>query len=83
VDGEDASTPVAGPLTGAPDHHEAPPPEYSSPEGSRRGSDASLEFPARRSGESSPPGNAHAADLGSQNLPSYQAVVDRDFHGHQ
>ncbi|CEO59165.1 Putative Protein SSH4 [Penicillium brasilianum] len=83
VDGEDASTPVAGPLAGAPEDHEAPPPEYSSPEGSRRGSDASLEFPARRSGELSPPGDAHAADLGTQNLPSYQAVVDRDFHGHQ
>ncbi|KAJ5359315.1 Protein ssh4 [Penicillium cataractarum] len=80
VDGEDASTPVAGPLAGAPEDHEAPPPEYSSPGGSRRGSDASLEFPARGSGESSPPPNADTADLGSQNLPSYQAVVDRDFN---
>ncbi|KAJ5883323.1 Protein ssh4 [Penicillium subrubescens] len=79
VDGEDTSTPVADPLSGAPDDHEAPPPEYSSPGSSRRGSDASLEFDARGSGESSRPANANATDLESQNLPSYQAVVDRDF----
>jgi hypothetical protein len=80
VDGEDTSTPIADPLSGAPVDHEAPPPEYSSPESSRRGSDASLEFDARGSGESSPPPNANATDLESQNLPSYQAVVDRDFN---
>jgi hypothetical protein len=83
VDGEDSSTPVAGRPAGAPDEHEAPPPEYSSPESSRRGSDASLEFPARGSGESSPPPNANAADLESQNLPSYQAVVDWDLNERQ
>lgn len=83
VDAEDTSTSVADPLPGAPDDHEAPPPEYSSPGSSRRGSDASLEFDARGSGESSPPLNANATDLESQNLPSYQAVVDRDFNERQ
>lgn len=82
VDGEDASTPMAGPLVGAHDEHEAPPPEYSSPESSRRGSDSALEFPARGPGESSPP-NANATDLESRNLPSYEAVVDRDLNERQ
>lgn len=82
VDGDDTSVPVAGLASGAPDEHEAPPPEYSSPGSSRRGSDASLEFPARGSGESSPPlnNNNNNVDSESRNLPSYQAVVDRDLN---
>ncbi|KAJ5167294.1 Protein ssh4 [Penicillium canariense] len=80
ADGDHTSTPIAAPISGPPDEHEAPPPEYSSPGSSRRGSDASLEFPARGSGGLRlPPGN----DLESQHLPSYQAVVDRDFSEHQ
>lgn len=81
VDGDDNSTPVAGLASDAPDEHEAPPPEYSSPGSSRRGSDVSLEFPARGSGESSPPLNNNNIDSESPNLPSYQAVVDRDLNG--
>ncbi|KAJ5089316.1 Protein ssh4 [Penicillium argentinense] len=65
---------------GETDDDGVPPPEYSSPGSSRRGSDASLEFPARNSGElSSPPANPEQAP---QNLPSYQAAVDREESDH-
>ncbi|KAJ5901695.1 hypothetical protein N7495_002223 [Penicillium taxi] len=59
---------------------EVPPPEYSSPRGSHRGSDASLEFPARPDRTSPLPD--YSTDLEAQNLPSYQAVVDRDWPDH-
>lgn len=75
VDGE-VSGSVPAP-SGMADEGEVPPPEYSSPGSSRRGSDASLEFPGRTSEEvGSPPENYTESE--AQNLPSYQAVVDRD-----
>ncbi|CAI7622626.1 unnamed protein product [Penicillium pancosmium] len=61
---------------GEPDENGVLPPEYSSPGSSRRGSDASLEFPAQNSEDlRSPRENDHQE---SQNLPSYQAAVDRE-----
>lgn len=77
TDGE-GGCPVA---VGDPDDHEAPPPEYSSPGSSRRGSDtsSSLEIPSRTEGVISP----DHAESESQNLPSYQAVVERDLDRHQ
>lgn len=61
---------------GEPDEHGVLPPEYSSPASSRRGSDASLEFPARNSRELHSPSNDDHQEI--QNLPSYQAAVDRE-----
>lgn len=55
---------------------EAPPPEYSSPDGSRRGSDVSRECPPN-SGSSDDP-NCPSND--GQLLPSYQTVVERDLN---
>lgn len=73
-DGESNNPATAG----EPDEHGVLPPEYSSPGSSRRGSDASLEFPARNSGElSPPPENDHQEH---QNLPSYRASVDLEEH---
>ncbi|KAJ5833985.1 SPla/RYanodine receptor SPRY [Penicillium robsamsonii] len=62
---------------------EAPPPEYSSPDGSRRGSDASLDRPPsfRASEELHSPSN-DSMDSGGQFLPSYQTVVERDLNEH-
>lgn len=62
---------------GVPDEDGVPPPEYESPEGSRRGSDTSrsLEFPARASEETE---SANHAEADAPDLPSYQAVVDQD-----
>lgn len=76
----DASEPVAAPSGGA-DEDGVPPPEYSSPGSSRRGSDASLEFPSRPSVEVGSPESY--AEPEAQNLPSYQAVVDLDRGDHQ
>jgi hypothetical protein len=65
-----------------PDSHEpeAPPPEYTSPDGSRRGSDASQESPPtfRNSEHPNSPSN-DSTDSGGQFLPSYQTVVERDI----
>ncbi|KAJ5711865.1 SPla/RYanodine receptor SPRY [Penicillium malachiteum] len=80
ADGDDGPL-LAHPLPGAPEDDDVPPPEYSSPGSSRRGSDASLEFPPRESDEfHSPPENND--DHESQPLPSYQAVIDRESRGH-
>ncbi|KAJ5131299.1 SPla/RYanodine receptor SPRY [Penicillium bovifimosum] len=57
---------------------EAPPPEYYSPDGSRRASDASLEFPPRNASEE--PNYPHDSESGGQNLPSYETVVERDLN---
>jgi hypothetical protein len=65
------------------EEHEAPPPEYSSPNGSRRGSDASLEFPPR-TGATEEPGSPSndSMESGGRYLPSYQTVVERDLNDH-
>jgi hypothetical protein len=70
----DGTSHVPTPLSGAPDEEGNLPPEYSSPESSRRDSDASLEFPARQ------PEHATPQDWpeDTQNLPSYQTVVGTD-----
>ncbi|KAJ5091319.1 SPla/RYanodine receptor SPRY [Penicillium alfredii] len=67
-------------VSGAPDEHGVPPPEYSSPDSSRRGSDAFLEFPPRTEEPISPP--ADSTDADTPQLPSYQAVAERDWHDH-
>lgn len=80
ADGEVDGPTITG---GAPDEDGVPPPEYESPGSSRRGSDAStsLEFPARTSqGVRQPPDSPNSD---SRDLPSYQAVVDREFRDHQ
>lgn len=61
---------------------EAPPPEYSSPGGSRRGSDASLEFPPR--GALEEPGSPinGSTDSAGQYLPSYETAVEGDSDEH-
>lgn len=61
---------------------EAPPPEYSSPGGSRRGSDASLEFPPR--GALEEPGSTinGSTDSAGQYLPSYETAVEGDTDEH-
>ncbi|CAG8007535.1 unnamed protein product [Penicillium salamii] len=64
------------------DDHEVPPPEYSSPDGSRRGSDASLEFPPRGALDQSGPPNNGPTDSAGQYLPSYETVVERDLNQH-
>lgn len=61
---------------------EAPPPEYSSPHGSRRGSNASLEFPPRGAFEEPGSPSDETVDSDGQHLPSYQTVVDRDLSEH-
>lgn len=66
--------------SGAPDEHGVPPPEYTSPGSSRRGSDASLEFPARTSRELVSPTNEDEAESQALNLPSYQDALDREWH---
>lgn len=66
--------------SGEPDEDGVPPPEYSSPGSSRRGSDASLEFPGRPSAEVNSP--ASHIEPEAQTLPSYQAVVDRESGHH-
>ncbi|KAJ5285041.1 hypothetical protein N7524_000347 [Penicillium chrysogenum] len=72
-------------VAAAPDSQEpdAPPPEYSSPDGSRRGSDASEESPPsfRDSEHPDSPSN-DSVDSGGQFLPSYQTVVERDLNEH-
>ncbi|CDM38339.1 Protein ssh4 [Penicillium roqueforti FM164] len=55
---------------------EAPPPEYSSPDGSRRGSDVSRECPPNFGSSDDP--NCPSND--GQLLPSYQTVVERDLN---
>jgi hypothetical protein len=80
TDGEvDGPAVVAGP----PDDDGVPPPEYESPGSSRRSSDAStsLEFPARASRH--PRRRPDSPDSDAPDLPSYQAVVDREFRDHQ
>ena len=65
------------------EEHEAPPPEYSSPDASRRGSDTSLEFPPRtRSPEERGSPSNDSMESGGQYLPSYQTVVERDLNDH-
>ncbi|KAJ5578534.1 SPla/RYanodine receptor SPRY [Penicillium hispanicum] len=76
IDGDSTGPHTA--LSGAPDEDGVPPPEYSSPGSSRRGSDTSLEFPARPSGDATSPPEDNSAGSEHQNLPSYQAVVDRE-----
>ncbi|CAL5866846.1 uncharacterized protein PFLUO_LOCUS1057 [Penicillium psychrofluorescens] len=71
---EDLTSLAPTPLPGDPDEQGIPPPEYSSPGSSRRGSDASLEFPARESQPAAP----HDWPEDTQNLPSYQTVVGTD-----
>lgn len=71
-DNESTNAPTAG----EPDEHGVLPPEYSSPASSRRGSDASLEFPARNSRELQYPRGDNHQEI--RNLPSYQAAVDRE-----
>lgn len=68
----------------APDNQEpeAPPPEYSSPDGSRRGSDASDCLPSFRASENSDSPSSDSMDSGGQFLPSYQTVVERDVDEH-
>lgn len=68
---------------GAPDDEEpeVPPPEYSSPGSSRRGSDASLEYPSRGSEGFNSPSN-ESSEFDGPNLPSYQTVVTRDWNEH-
>ncbi|KAJ5682746.1 SPla/RYanodine receptor SPRY [Penicillium macrosclerotiorum] len=68
------------PLPGEPDEHGILPPEYSSPGSSRRGSDASLEFPPSRASAQARPPPDNSAEPDSQNLPSYQAVIDRELN---
>lgn len=75
----DASEPVAAP-SGEADEDGVLPPEYSSPGSSRRGSDASLEFPGRPSAEVDRPQSPAGTE--AQNLPSYQAVVDLERGEH-
>ncbi|KAJ6001271.1 hypothetical protein N7522_006498 [Penicillium canescens] len=60
---------------------EVPPPEYSSPGSSRRGSDASLEYPPRGSEGFNSPSN-ESSEFDGPNLPSYQTVVARDWNEH-
>ncbi|KAJ5786641.1 SPla/RYanodine receptor SPRY [Penicillium pulvis] len=79
ADGEESVT-VDHPLPGVPDEDGILPPEYSSPGSSRRGSDASLEFPPQGPGVLSPPVDTDAHEY--QNLPSYQAATDRDSNNH-
>ena len=71
ADGEDGLT-VSSPLPGVPDDDDVPPPDYSSPGSSRRGSDASLEFPPQG------PPEVNSDDQDPRHLPSYQAAVDQD-----
>ncbi|KAJ5551796.1 SPla/RYanodine receptor SPRY [Penicillium sp. DV-2018c] len=60
---------------------EAPPPEYYSPDGSRRASDASLEFPSRSRAPEEPNSSSHdLMETGGQHLPSYETVVERDLN---
>ncbi|KAJ9489556.1 hypothetical protein VN97_g3713 [Penicillium thymicola] len=68
----------------APDNQEpeAPPPEYSSPDGSRRGSDASDCLPSFRASENPDSPSNDSMDSGGQFLPSYQTVVERDENEH-
>lgn len=68
----------------APDNQEpeAPPPEYSSPDGSRRGSDASDCPPSFRASENPNSPFNDSVDSGGQLLPSYQTVVERDLNEH-
>lgn len=61
---------------------EAPPPEYSSPDGSRRGSDASLELPARSRNFEEPNSTIDSEEYDGRSLPSYQTVVERDLNAH-
>jgi hypothetical protein len=63
--------------------HEVPPPEYSSPCGSPRGSDTSVEWHPRTRAPEEPgsPSNESMESAG-QYLPSYQTVVERDLHDH-
>lgn len=65
---------AAPPLAGAPHDHGVPPPEYTSPESSRRGSDASLEFPERPEAPS-----CDSAGDEHPHLPSYQTAVGREL----
>ncbi|KAJ5765023.1 hypothetical protein N7520_004582 [Penicillium odoratum] len=74
ADGDESVT-IGPPLHGVPDEDEAPPPEYSSPGSSRRGSDASLDFHSA-SDQFGPPLDSTQHEF--QNLPSYQAVIDRE-----
>lgn len=65
------------------DHHaepEVPPPEYSSPHGSRRGSDASFEFP--HPAAPGAPGSPSNESMDHQNLPPYHSVIERDLNEH-
>ncbi|KAJ5774904.1 SPla/RYanodine receptor SPRY [Penicillium paradoxum] len=69
---------------GAPDHlePEVPPPEYSSPDGSRRGSDASLEFPPRAMNSEEPTSPSNGSAESGQNLPSYQTAMEGGLNEH-
>jgi len=80
ADGEVDGSAVA---PGVPDEEGVPPPEYESPGSSRRGSDAStsLEFPARTTLSANRPPDSPNFDV--RNLPSYQAVIDRELRDHQ
>ncbi|KAJ5226268.1 SPla/RYanodine receptor SPRY [Penicillium chermesinum] len=69
---------TAAPPPGIPDEHGVLPPKYSSPGSSRRGSDASLEFPASR--EPLSPTNDDEAESQALNLPSYQDALNREWH---
>ncbi|KGO39476.1 SPla/RYanodine receptor SPRY [Penicillium expansum] len=68
----------------APDNQEpeVPPPEYSSPDGSRRGSDASECPPSFRASEDPNSPSNDSMDSGGQFLPSYQTVVQRDLNAY-
>ncbi|KAJ5919456.1 hypothetical protein N7454_009291 [Penicillium verhagenii] len=84
ADGDD-SVNIGHPLPGVPDEDGVLPPEYSSPGSSRRGSDASLEFPPQVTDNDNfgPPLDSVEHQYQNQNLPSYQAVVDRDSSNHE
>ncbi|KAJ5351770.1 SPla/RYanodine receptor SPRY [Penicillium brevicompactum] len=64
------------------EHHEAPPPEYSSPDGSRRGSDTSLDFPSRGALEEHGSPTDDSMDSAGQYLPSYETAVEGDTDEH-
>ncbi|KAI2791121.1 Protein ssh4 [Penicillium oxalicum] len=78
-EGEELQQTGADEASGTLDDHEAPPPEYSSPTGSRRGSDASLQLPPRRSSDPHRSSAPQSTEQLNSELPSYEAAVDRHF----